>query len=156
MPDKQPPRESPHPTATADRLHSAAIHLLRRLRDEDPASGLSAPRLSALSVIVFAGPIPISDLSAAEQVQVPTMSRLVKQLERDGLVARAADPEDGRVQKIRATRKGRRLLRAGRERRVRRLAEDLARLPARDRRTLERAAELLERLSFPAEHPASK
>ena len=43
----------------ADRLHSAAIHLLRRLRREDATSGLSAPRLSALSVIVFGGPLTL-------------------------------------------------------------------------------------------------
>ncbi len=49
----------------ADRLHSAAIHLLRRLRREDDASGLPAPQLSALSVIVFGGPIAIGALADA-------------------------------------------------------------------------------------------
>jgi len=39
----------------AEQMHSAAIHLLRKLRREDAQSGLNAPRLSALSVIVFAG-----------------------------------------------------------------------------------------------------
>ena len=42
---------------TADRLHSAAIHLLRRVSREDAGSGVSPPRLSALSVLVFAGPV---------------------------------------------------------------------------------------------------
>ena len=88
----------------ADRLHSAAIHLLRRLRREDDAGGLTAPRLSALSVIVFGGgPVTLGQLAAAEQVRPPTMTRLVNGLETEGLVVRQADPADGRVTYIKAT-----------------------------------------------------
>src|SRR3982750_889673 len=76
----------------ADRLHSAALHLLRRLRAEDDALGVSPPRLSALSVVVYAGPIGIGALAAAEGVAAPTMSRLVDGLERDGLVRRGPGP----------------------------------------------------------------
>ena len=93
-------------TALAERLHSAAIHLLRRLRAEDDASGLTAPRLSALSVLVFGGPRTVGELARAEQVRAPTISRLVAGLERDGLVRRERDPDDARVQRIRATRAG--------------------------------------------------
>src|SRR5688572_17075132 len=82
---------------TADRLHSAAIHLLRRLRREDAKTGLSAPRLSALSVVVFAGPLTLGELAAAEQVRPPTMTRLVSALEAEGLVTRETDPDDGRL-----------------------------------------------------------
>ena len=64
----------------AARLHSASIRLLRTLRREDDGSGLSAPRLSALSVIVFAGPLSLAELAAAEQVTPPTMSRIVEAL----------------------------------------------------------------------------
>ena len=78
--------------AVADRLHSAAIHLLRRLRVEDEALGISAPRLSALSVLVFAGPRRVGELAEAEQVEPPTMTRLVDGMEREGYVARG----DGR------------------------------------------------------------
>src|SRR4029453_19459180 len=99
---------------TADRLHSAAIPLLRRLRREDSKSGLSAPRLSALSVIVFGGPLTLGELANAEQVRPPTMTRLVSALEDAGLVARVADPEDKRLTRIRATAKGRALLFPGR------------------------------------------
>src|ERR671933_1067936 len=74
--------------ATADRLHSAAIHLLRRVRRQDDASGLTAPRLSALSVIVFGGPLTLGALAAAEQVRPPTMTRIVQALEEAGLVVR--------------------------------------------------------------------
>lgn len=63
---------------------------------EDGASGLTAPRLSALSVVVFRGPLTLGALAAAEQVRPPTMTRLVAALEADGLVAREPDPRDGR------------------------------------------------------------
>ena len=77
----------------ADGLHAAAIHLSRRLRVEDEALGVSAPRLSALSVLVVGGPMRIGALAQAEQVEPPTMTRLVDAMERDGFVARAPDPE---------------------------------------------------------------
>ncbi|MEX2326023.1 MAG: MarR family transcriptional regulator, partial [Gemmatimonadaceae bacterium] len=77
--------------AVADRLHSAAIHLLRRLRKQDDRSGITAARLSALSVVVFAGPVTMGQLALAEQVTAPTMTRLVAAMERDGLVAREPD-----------------------------------------------------------------
>jgi DNA-binding MarR family transcriptional regulator len=137
----------------AGRLHGAAVHLLRRLRAADTASGLTAPRLSALSVIVFGGPLTMTDLAAAEQVRPPTVSRLVRDLEAEGLVRRRADRADRRLHWVEATEAGRRLLEEGRARRVERLATDLARLTAADRPLLERATELLEDLALPADHP---
>ena len=147
-------RQAPSRTATAppaerlaERLHAAAIHLLRRLRAEDAASGLTAPRLSALSVLVFGGPRTMGELAAAEQVRPPTISRLVRDLERDGLVVREPDPDDARVQRVHATAAGEALLLAGRQRRVARLAAAVAALEPAERATLERAAPLLERLA---------
>ena len=131
----------------AERLHSAAIHLLRRLRREDDTSGLTAPRLSALSVVVFGGPLTLGALAAAEQVRPPTMTRIVAALEGAGLVAREADPADGRAVLIRATPAGRRLLEEGRTRRTSALTRQLADLPADDLATLERAADILDRLA---------
>jgi DNA-binding MarR family transcriptional regulator len=131
----------------ADRLHASAIRLLRSLREVDVATGLSGPRASALSVVVFRGPLPIGALAAAEQVRPPTMTRLVAGMERLGLVERARDPADGRVQVIRATAKGRAVLQAGRRRRVEKLVDGLRRLPARERAVLARAAYLLDRLA---------
>src|SRR2546427_11177228 len=112
---RQAPQASPAPAvrAVADRLHSAAIHLLRRLRVEDKALGLSGPRASALSVIVFRGPITMGALAEAEQVRRPTITRLVDGLERRGLVRRVNDPADGRVQLVEATAAGKRLLQKG-------------------------------------------
>jgi len=131
----------------AEALHAAAIHLLRRLRRDDPASGLSPARLSALSVIVFGGPLRVSDLARAEQVRVPTMTPIVAALEQDGLVAREADPADARAWILRATAAGRRVLEEARARRVATLAAELRRLSPAERAVLADAAALLEGLS---------
>lgn len=130
----------------ADRLHSLAIRLLRTVRTEDDATGLSAPRLSALSVLVFAGERSMGELAAAEQVRPPTMTRLVQGLEADGLVERSADPEDGRQVRVRATAAGRKLLEAARRRRVDALVSRLDALAPTARADVARAVEALERV----------
>ena len=132
--------------AVADRLHSAAIHLLRRLRVEDEALGISAPRLSALSVLVFAGPRRVGELAEAEQVEPPTMTRLVDGMERDGSVAREADPEDRRAVIVRATAKGVRALKTGRSQRVDALAAGLRALTPGELAALARGVDVLERV----------
>ena len=131
----------------ANRLHSAAIHLLRRLRREDDATGLTAPRLSVLSVVVFAGPRTLGELAQAEQVRPPTMTRLVAALEKQGLVRRVPDPNDGRVTRIAPTSRGRDLLMRGRGRRVRALTRELDRLPVAELQSLEGAIAILERVN---------
>lgn len=144
------PRGPSDPQTVADRLHSGAIRLLRRLRLADDASGLSAPRLSALSVVVHAAPISIGALATAEQVRAPTISRLVKGLEAAGLVTRARDPRDERIQLVRPTARGRRVLEQGRQRRVAQLAAEIADLPPAERAALARAAPILLALGRPA------
>jgi|SRR6187200_252441 DNA-binding MarR family transcriptional regulator len=133
--------------AVADRLHSAALHLLRRLRTEDDALGVSPPRLSALSVVVFAGPIGIGALAAAEGVAAPTMTRLVDGLEKDGLVRRRPDPADARGVLVEPTATGKRILTKGRRQRVRTLAEGLAGLTSEELADIRRGAELIERVT---------
>jgi len=129
--------------ALADQLHSAAIHLLRQLRKEDDASGLSAPRLSALSVVVFGGPLTLGELARAEQVKPPTMTRIVTGLEKDGLVRRKGDQRDRRLTRIEATPKGRKILFAGRARRVEKLAIAVSRLEKKEVAELRRGVQLL-------------
>ena len=131
----------------AARVHSTAIRLLRTLRREDDGSGLSAPRLSALSVIVFGGPTSLAGLAAAEQVKPPTMSRIVDALVERGLVTRVAKPGDRRSVEIAATREGIQLLDAGRERRVGALVSRLRKLADSERRALARGVEILERVA---------
>ena len=120
--------------------------MLRRLRREDDASGLPAPQLSALSVIVFGGPITLGALATAEQVRPPTITKVVSTLEKAGLVEREVDSEDRRVVRVRATARGARLLQEGRQRRVAMLAGSLADLSSADRALLERAASVLEKV----------
>jgi DNA-binding MarR family transcriptional regulator len=136
-----------HPAARntdlADQLHSAALHLLRSLRKVDSASGITAPRLSVLSVVVFAGPRTLGELAQAEQVRPPTMTRLVAALEKEGLVRREVDKDDRRITRIHATSKGKKVMMEGRERRVSNLAARLAKLSATERRELQHAAKVM-------------
>ena len=130
------------PTEIADRLHSAAIHLLRRVRVRDRESGIGPAQLSALSVLVFGGPRSLGELADAEQVRPPTMSRIVTGLERAGLVRRHAT-EDGRRVRLEASAKGRKILEAGRQRRVVSLAKALASFTDKEQRQLGELTDLL-------------
>jgi DNA-binding MarR family transcriptional regulator len=131
---------------TADRLHSAAIHLLRRLRKQDALTGEGPARLSALSVLVFGGPKTLGELAAAEQVKPPTMSRIVAGLERSRLVDITRDADDARRVHIRATAKGRRLLEEGRRQRIEYLAAQLGLLEKGELAQLSGAVEILQKL----------
>jgi DNA-binding MarR family transcriptional regulator len=133
--------------AVADRLHSAAIHLLRRLRRVDQVADIGPARLSALSVIVFGGPVTLTRLAEAEQVTGATISRVVSGLEASGLATRRTDERDRRVTWIEATARGRRLLERGRARRVELLRTRLAQLSPEELAALGQAAELLERIA---------
>src|SRR5713101_3855816 len=117
---------------TADRLHSAAIHLLRRLRIRDRESGVGPAQLSALSVLVFAGPRSLAELAEAEQVKPPTMSRIVSGLLRAKLVRRKTDLQDRRAVVIQAAKKGIHIMQEGRRRRVEVLAAVIRRLPEKE------------------------
>jgi DNA-binding MarR family transcriptional regulator len=130
---------------TADRLHSAAIHLLRRLRVRDRESGVGPAQLSALSVLVFGGPRSLGELADAEQVRPPTMSRIVAGLERTGLVRRYAT-EDGRRVRLEASAKGTKILQAGRRRRVKSLAKALSTFSEKEQQQLGELTDLLEQV----------
>jgi DNA-binding MarR family transcriptional regulator len=131
------------PGAVADALHSAAIHLLRRVRQEDARTGVTPGRLSALSVLVFGGPMRLTDLARIEQVKPPTMTRIVAGLEARGLVRRHAVAEDARAVRLEATPRGTKVMHEGRRRRVERLSRSLETLAAGDLQILARAAALM-------------
>jgi DNA-binding MarR family transcriptional regulator len=137
-------------TDVADRLHSAAIHLLRRAAEEDKTAGLSRARLSALSVVVFRGPLTLGELARAEHVRSATMSGIVNGLEGEGLVRRRPHGTDRRAVSIDATPAGRRVLERARSRRIEHVAARLADLSNEELDLLGRAAELVdERFSVP-------
>ena len=132
--------------ALADRLHSLAIHLLRRVRRGDEVAGLSAPRLSALSVVIYGGPISLTRLAKAEGVTAPTMTRLVQALVRAGLVEKSVNDDDNRAVLLRATAAGRRTLDLARAKRLAALEEMLERLGPEEVAAVERAIDALEPL----------
>jgi DNA-binding MarR family transcriptional regulator len=134
------------PERTAQSLHAAAIHLLRKFRRIDNASGLNPPRLSALSVVVFAGPLTLGQLAKTEQVRPPTMTRIVHALEAQGLVTRGVNADDRRTIHLSATMKGKRLLLQARHRRVASLAHQVDILPDRDRKALQAAISIIDNL----------
>jgi DNA-binding MarR family transcriptional regulator len=137
----------PDPENLAELLHSTAIRLLRTLRRVDESSGLTAPRLSALSVIVFNGPITLGKLAEAEQVRPPTMTRIVNALEEQKLVVKAQDPGDGRLIRIAATTKGKRVLIRGRARRVQSLTEQIRHLEKVEQENLSAALVMIHELT---------
>jgi DNA-binding MarR family transcriptional regulator len=130
----------------ADRLHSTAIHLLRLVRPQDAATGIGPAQLSALSVLVFAGPLSLSDLARAEQVKAPTMSRIVDALQKGGLARRMTNQQDRRALLIHATPRGTKLLHEGRRRRVAFLADRLQNLGAGDLKQIEIAIQAIDKV----------
>jgi DNA-binding MarR family transcriptional regulator len=136
---------TPKREAVAERLHAAALHLLRRLRDVDVRAGLGSSRLSVLSVLVFGGDATIGELAAVEQVRPPTMSKLLDGLEGAGFIARTPG-KDRRSVVVRATRSGRAALMKARARRLELLTHMLATALPSELDTLARAAAIIERV----------
>jgi len=127
-------------------MHSAAIHLIRRVREVDGAMGITPARASALSVLVFGGARTLTELARAEQVTPATMSKLVSALEAEGLVRREPDPDDARAVRLEATPQARRILERGRARRTEYLDSLFGELTHREREIVRRAAEIVDRL----------
>ena len=139
-------KKMPDPAVVADMLHSAAIHLLRRVRKTDEHIGLSPARLSILSILVFAGDRPLGELARMEQVKPPTMTKLVQGLEDDGLVVRKPDKLDKRASIIKATAKGRNKLLKAQQLRLEYLTALINPLDTNEIAILVEASRLLEKL----------
>jgi len=139
----------------ANRLHSAAVHLLRRARRTDPLTGVSPVQLSALSVLM-GGPKTLGDLAAAEQVRPPTMSRLVSEMERAGVARKVSDRNDGRLVRVHATPKGLRVLSRGRAMRIEAIERLMGELDPEDLSVVERAVGTIEKLLGQQAAPASR
>jgi DNA-binding MarR family transcriptional regulator len=124
-------------------LHSNAIHLLRDVRIEDSAMGIGPAQASALSVVIFSGPLSLNELAEAEQVRPPTMSRIVEALVREGLVRREVNRDDRRSITISPTDKGTKIIHEGRSRREKRLIKLLSTLDPDEIRCLGKASRIL-------------
>jgi DNA-binding MarR family transcriptional regulator len=127
----------------APRLRWTITRLARRLRQE-AGTDLGPSQVAALATIERHGPLSPSELAELERIKRPTATRILRHLEEGGLVERIKDPEDGRGSILSITAAGRTHLKRLRARKTAYLASRLDKLPAEDRRTLERAAELLE------------
>jgi len=130
-------------------LHSDAIHLLRHVRTEDSAMGIGPAQASALSVVVFGGPLTLNELADAEQVRPPTMSRVVEALVSEGLVRRETNKNDRRSIIISSTDKGTKVIHEGRSRREKRLIKLLSQLGPDELKCLGKASKILSRILAP-------
>ena len=137
----------PDTETVARALHSAAIHLLRRLRKTDDQSGLSPARLSILSVLVFTGEKTPGELARIENVKPPTMTGLLQGLEQAGMVERDVDQPDKRISYIRITPRGRRTLARAQKLRLAVLQSSLEKLGSTEIRLLADAAHLMENMA---------
>jgi DNA-binding MarR family transcriptional regulator len=135
------PRDDQHETANL--VHSAAVRLLRAARAADADLDLDGPRASLLSVLVFAGPQPVTKLAVLEQVSAPAISKMVSALESAGLAKRSHSETDRRVVLVSATPAGKRLLERGRAARVRVIAALLADVTEAELQTLRAASDVI-------------
>ncbi len=126
----------------------AIVRTARRLRQEAAAeaTGLTPTSTAALATIERHGPLTPSELAAIERVKRPTITRTLGCLEREGLIVRTPDPTDGRSALVDVNAAGRERLRRLRGRKNAYLARRMRKLSAADVETLERAAEILERM----------
>jgi DNA-binding MarR family transcriptional regulator len=131
----------------AEQLRAAITRLNRRLRQTRPVGELTQNQLSVLGSLELAGALTPRELSDAERVQPPTMTKVLAKLEERDLIRRAPHPTDGRQVLLSATEAGRAVLLEQRRVKAEWLTRRLAGLPAEDREILERAAEILDRIA---------
>jgi DNA-binding MarR family transcriptional regulator len=136
----------------ASRLRFSVTRLARKLRVESRA-GVSPTLMAALATVEAHGPMTPGDLARHEQVQRPTVTRILRELIGQGLVSRSPDPLDGRVAWIQITPEGRRLLQRVRRRHDEYVARRLASLDRDELETLEHAAAILDRIAERSEEP---
>src|SRR5918996_163483 len=132
-------------TELASRLRLAITRTARRLR-QTAGGDLGPSQLAGLATIERHGPLAPGELAEREGIKPPTATRIIANLERAGLVARVTDPTDRRSSILTITGDGRGLLRRLRARKTAYLAQRLRDLPDDDLATLERAADVLERM----------
>jgi DNA-binding MarR family transcriptional regulator len=139
--------KTPEAAVVADRLHSACIHLLRYARETDKLAPVGPAQLSALSVLVFAGPRTVGELAELEHVRSPTMSGIIAALEAKGLVRREPHASDRRSVLVHSMPAGAEVLGAARNLRIGTIAKRLNELGADQLRLLAEAADMIDQIS---------
>jgi DNA-binding MarR family transcriptional regulator len=130
---------------TAARLRRAITRMNRKLRVSS-FGGVSLAQASMLASIDKLSSPSLGDLAVAEQIQPPSVTKLVKDLQRDGLVITSADPIDRRSTHVQLTPQGRKELQLIRQRKTEFLERKLRNLSAADRRKAEELITFLETL----------
>ena len=128
-------------------LGDAITRLNRRLRQTRPVGELTQNQISVLTSLELAGALTPRELAEAERVAPPTMTKVLAKLEERGLLQRTPHPTDGRQVILSATEAGRAVIAEQRRAKDQWLTRVLAGLPAGERETLARAAEILNRIS---------
>lgn len=129
------------------RLREAITKVNRRLRQTRPLGELTVAQISAMLSLDSAGALTPRELAEAERVQPPTITRIIARLEERGLIQRTPHPNDGRQVILAPSPAGRQMLVDYQRARDEWLAQRLEQLPADDRDTLARAAEILARIA---------
>lgn len=131
----------------ANALRISTARLARRLRSQRVDATLGSTQLAALATLDRHGAMTPRELADHEKVQPPSMTRVIAEMERRGLVSRSPHPADGRQVILTATEQGQTLLKAERQRREAWLAKRLRELTPEEREVLRAAAPILEKLS---------
>lgn len=130
----------------AEHLRLAVNRLNRKLRQESLGS-ISPAQASMLGMAERLGTPTLGELAKAEQIQPPTLTKLVAQMEGAGLIVRVDDPTDRRRCRVKVTVEGRRELKRIRSRKTAYLVARLGALEPDARSSIPALVDLLENLS---------
>lgn len=136
----------------AARLRLSSTRLARRLRQQS-GTGHTPSQLSALATIDHHGPLTLGALADHERVAPPSITKVVAKLEADGLVERATDPDDRRVQRVTTTKAGRNLIAETRRRKTTWLTARIRELPVEEQARLVAALDVLDHLAMQDDLP---
>jgi DNA-binding MarR family transcriptional regulator len=142
IPAKRPAGAGP----LAAELRVAIMRTSRRLRTEAASHDISPGQYSVLAAILN-GPLTVGELAEREQIQAPSMTRIVNGLETAGYVTRGDNPQDRRQVLVHVTESGSAVLQRARSRRTQWLAKRVAALSPEERATLHEAARILQEMS---------
>jgi DNA-binding MarR family transcriptional regulator len=139
------------PEGTAVGLMRAMTRLRARLRSEAPIVNelpVTWSHLTVLHRIVEQGPVTATELALAEHVRRQSMAETLAGLRASGLITDGKDPNDGRKVLVSATPEARTLVERSSATREAWLSKAIsATLGAEERRVLDRAAEIMDRLA---------
>jgi DNA-binding MarR family transcriptional regulator len=140
-------KTNPDAARCAVQLRRAVLVLARRLRPSLQHDGISAAKLSVIGQLYRAGPMTPTELATREGVKLPSLTRLIAELEGDDWLARKAHASDGRRSLLGLTALGRNRLVAAAQASDTPLADAIAAtVSADERRVLLQACALLERI----------